>query len=475
MAVKRILVKNCSWIYTLDGENKIYTNNDVLIEQNVIKLIGSNLNTTADEVIDGAGKLMIPGMVNTHHHLYQTLTRAVPRVQDFELFDWLTGLYEIWRELTPEAVYWSTLLGLGELMLTGCTLSTDMYYVFPKLTTGELIDQQYKAAEEIGMRFIPCRGSMSCGRSDGGLPPDDVVQDPDTILADMERLIKKYHDPSPLSMRRIALGPCSPFSVTPELMKNTAELARKYKVRLHTHVAETKDEEKYCKEKFNMRPVELMESIGWLGEDCWYAHSIYVNEAEIKKMGKTKTGVAHCPVSNLRLGSGIAPVPEMLKAGVPVSLAVDGSASNDSSDMLGEVRTCLLVHRYRSGAQAMTVEDVIRIATQGGADVLGFPEVGVIEPGKAADVVLYDMMQLPYAGGLHDPLGALVLCGASHIADTVIINGKVTVRNGRLATVSQDEIIKNTNRIASEMIERAHKRTGIDFLKKPVYISEFSK
>ena len=449
----------------------MFTSADILIEGNKIISIGKKVNDKADVVIDGSGKMAIPGMINTHHHLYQTLTRCVPRVQDMELFDWLTNLYEIWRELTPEAVYWSSLLGLGELMLTGCTLTTDMLYLFPSKTSGDLIDEQFKASEEIGMRFMPCRGSMSCGRSQGGLPPDDVVQTEEQIMEDMERLIKKYHDPEPFAMKRLALGPCSPFSVTPELMAETGVMARKFGVKLHTHLAETKDEEKYCLEKFNKRPFELMESVGWVGSDVWYAHSIYVNEAEIKKMAQTRTGVGHCPVSNLRLGSGIAPVPEMLAAGVPVSLAVDGSASNDSSDMLGEVRTCLLAHRFRTGANSMTTEEVMRIATNGGADVLGFPECGVLEEGKAADLVLIDMNQMPYAGALHDPLGAIVLAGANHIVDTNIINGEVVVRDGRLTKVNQEEIIKNSNRIAAQMVSRATGRTGIEFLKKPTLIA----
>jgi len=469
--MKRKLLRNCSWIATLDPKNTIYKNTNILIEDNKIKFIGDEIPRDVDETIDGSGKLVIPGLVNTHHHLYQTLTRCVPRVQDAELFEWLTNLYEIWRELTPEAVYWSTLLGLGELMLTGCTTTTDMYYVFPEKTTGKLIDQQFKASEEIGMRFIPCRGSMSCGRSKGGLPPDDVVQDDEVILEDSERLIKKYHDPEPFAMKRIALGPCSPFSVTPELMKKTSALARKYNVRIHTHLAETKDEEKYCAETFNMRPFELMESIGWVGEDVWFAHSIYVNNEEIRRMGKTGTGVAHCPVSNLRLGSGIAPIPEMLEAGVHVGFALDGSASNDSSDMIGEVRIGILAHRYRSGACSMTTEDAIRIATQGGAKVLGFDEIGTLEPGKAADIVMINMMTIPYAGALHDPLGAIVLAGANHIVDTTIINGEVVVKNGRLTRVSEKAIIKNANRIAAEMVSGAQERTGINFLEKPTLIA----
>jgi cytosine/adenosine deaminase-related metal-dependent hydrolase len=468
--LKRKLLKNCSWIVTLDEKSTIHKNTDILIEDNKIKEIGSNLRYEADEY-DCAGKLAMPGMVNTHHHLYQTLTRCVPRVQDAELFEWLTNLYEIWRELTPEAVYWSTLLGLGELALTGCTTSTDMLYLFPKQTSGELIDQQFKASKELGMRFVPCRGSMSCGRSEGGLPPDDVVQDPDTIHADSERLIKKYHDKDPFAMTRLALGPCSPFSVSPQLMKETAQLARKHGVRLHTHLAETKDEEKYCAEKFNMRPFELMESIDWVGKDVWFAHSIYVHDREIRRMGETGTGVAHCPVSNLRLGSGIAPVPEMLAAGVPVSFAVDGSASNDSSDMLGEIRTGLLVHRYRSGTTSMTAEETLRIACQGGAKVLGYDTIGTLAPGMAADIVLINMHQMPYAGALHDPMAAVVLAGANHIVDATIINGEVVVWQGHLTKVEESEIIFNTNRIASEMVERAKKRTGIDFLSKPTLMA----
>lgn len=470
--MKTKLLKNCSWIVTLDSKSSIHKNADILIEGNKIKKIGKDIIQDVDEEIDGAGKLVMPGMVNTHHHLYQTLTRCIPRVQDAGLFEWLTNLYEIWRELTPEAVYWSTLLGLGELALTGCTTTTDMLYLFPQKTSGELLDEQYKASQKMGMRFVPCRGSMSCGQSDGGLPPDDVVQDDETILADSERLIRKYHDPDPFSMQRIALGPCSPFSVTPELMKKTAQLARKYKVRLHTHLAETKDEEKYCAEVFGKRPFELMESIDWVGEDVWFAHSIYVNEREIRRMGETKTGVAHCPVSNLRLGSGIAPVPEMLQAGVPVSLAVDGSASNDSSDMLGEVRIGLLAHRYRSGASSMTVEDIMRIATQGGAKVLGYDTIGSLEPGKAADLVMMDMNRIGFAGALHDPMAALALAGDSHIVDTTIINGEIVVWQGKLARVNEEDIIVNANRIAADMVEKASKRTGIDFLKKPILIAD---
>ena len=469
--MKTLLIKNCSWIATLDSKNTVHQKADILIEGNKIKKIAPGIIMDVDDEIDGKGKVVIPGLVNTHHHLYQTLTRCIPRVQDAELFDWLTTLYEIWRELTPEAVYWSTLLGLAELMLTGCTTTTDMFYVFPKGASGEMIDQQFKAAEEIGMRFIPCRGSMSCGQSEGGLPPDDVVQCDDKILEDSERLIKKYHDPHPLSMKRIVLGPCSPFSVTPDLMKKTAELARKYNVRLHTHLAETKDEEKFCKEKFNKRPFELMESIDWVGEDVWFAHSIYVNKEEIRRMGKTKTGVAHCPVSNLRLGSGIAPVPDMLEAGVPVGLALDGSASNDTSDMLAEARTCMLVHRYKSGVTSMSTEETLRIATQGGAQVLGYKEIGTLEEGKAADLVMINMNQIPFAGALHDPVGALVLAGANHIVDTTIINGEVVVWEGRLAKRSEEKIIENANRIASQMVQRAHKRTGIDFLKKPTLLA----
>lgn len=470
--MKKTLLKKCSWIATMDPDNTIYNNHDLLIEGNKIKSIEKDYRGQVDEIIDGSGKLVIPGLVNTHHHLFQSLTRCVPRVENAGLPEWAMNLCEIWRELTPEAIYFSTLLGLGELMLTGCTTTTDMLYMYPENTdSSHFIDRQFKAAGEIGMRFMPCRGSISSGVSEGAIPPDDIVQDEETILEDCERLIKKYHDPSPLAMTRIAIAPASFFCTTPEFMKRSAQLARKHGVRLHTHLAETADEEEFCREKHGVSPFELMESIDWIGEDVWFAHCVHLNRREIRKMAETGIGMAHCPSSNMRLGSGIAPIPDMLNEGVNVSLGVDGSASNDTSDMIGEMRTGLLLHRVNTGADSLDTRDVIRMATVGGAKVLGFDSIGYLKPGKAADVVMINMEQLPYAGALHDPLAAIVLSGASHIVDTTIINGEVTVLQGRLAKVCQEDIVKNANRIAKEMMDKAIKRTGINFLEKPMLIA----
>jgi len=469
---KKTLLKKCSWIATLDPGNTIYKNHDLLIEGNIIKSIEDDYTKKVDEVIDGSGKIVIPGLVNTHNHLFQTLTRCVPRVENAGLMEWLMNLYEIWRELTPEAIYYSSLLGMGELMLTGCTTTTDMLYMYPKTTdSSHFIDLQFKAAGEIGMRFMPCRGFLSSGVSQGAMPSDDIVEDEEAILEDCERLIKKYHDPSPLAMTRLAIAPSALFSSSIDFIKRSAQFARKHGVRLHTHLAETMDENEFCLEKYGIRPFELMESIDWLGEDVWFAHCVYLNEREIKKMAKTGTGVAHCPSSNMRLASGIAPIPRMLNEGVNVSLAVDGASSNDTSDMIGEMRMGLLLHRVNTGADSMETGEIIRIATQGGAKVLGFDSLGSLEPGKAADIVMINMNQLPYAGSLHNPLSAIVLSGASHIVNTTIINGEVTVREGRLTRVTQENIVKNTNRIAKEMMERATKRTGINFLEKPMLIA----
>ena len=339
MKDKTLLIKNALTLATMDAAGREIKGGDVYIEGPEIKKVGKNLKVKADTVIDASNCVVVPGFVNTHHHLYQTLTRNLPAVQDAKLFDWLVYLYEIWRRLDPEAVYASTQAGLGELLLTGCTTSTDHLYVFPKKNSGFFIDTQIEAAKELGMRFHPTRGSMSRGRSKGGLPPDAVVQNEDFIMKDCERLVRKYHDDKKFAMTRIALAPCSPFSVTTELLKITAEMAGKWGVRMHTHLAETKDEDDFCLKTLKMRPLEYMESVGWVSEgNAWFAHCVYINEKEAKKMGRTQTGVAHCPCSNLRLGSGIAPIRMFLDNKVPVGLAVDGSASNDASDMLGELR-----------------------------------------------------------------------------------------------------------------------------------------
>ncbi len=447
-----ILLKDIRALYTGTGEE---SGADVLIDGNRIKSIGGDIETPGSghtEVIDCSTCVVLPGLVNAHHHFYQTLQRCIPAVQNEPLFKWLTVLYEIWKHLDEDAVHWSTLVACGELLKTGCTTSTDQFYVFPRGTSGEFIDVEIEAASTIGMRFQPTRGSMSLGKSQGGLPPDEVVQTEDDILADCERLIEKYHDPEFGAMVRIALGPCSPFSVTKDLLVKTRDLADRTGALLHTHIAETEDEEKYCLEAYGMRPVELMEDCGWLGGDVWYAHGIHFNDRELDVLRKSGTGICHCPTSNMRLGSGVARVPEMIEMGIRVGLGVDGSASNDSSDMLSELRNCFLLHRLVGGGGAITARQVIDIATRGGASLLGRDDIGTIAKGKAADIIGIDISDISHAGALHDYIASIVICGGSHTVDFSIVNGKVVVRDGRLTQVDEAEVVRKGNEAAERMI-----------------------
>ncbi|MDA8131104.1 MAG: 8-oxoguanine deaminase [Elusimicrobia bacterium] len=454
--MKTLLIKNAEVLATMDDSRREIRGGDVYIEGPEIKKVGKGLKVKADQVIDAKGCVVMPGMVNTHHHLYQTLTRNLPKVQDAELFDWLVYLYDIWKHVNPEAIYASTQAGLGELLLTGCTTSSDHLYLFPKKDSGFFIDTQIAAARELGIRFTATRGSMSRGRSKGGLPPDSVVQKEDFILKDCERLINKFHGREKFAMTHVAMAPCSPFSVTTELLKITAEMAKKWGVRMHTHLAETKDEEAFCRKLFKMRPLEYMESVGWVEEgNAWFAHCVYINEAEAKKMGKTRTGVAHCPCSNLRLGSGIAPIPMFLKHNVPVGLGVDGSASNDSSDMLGEARQCMLVHRLEN-IKAMPARKALELATRGGAAVLGRTDIGSIEPGKAADIAIFDVSGLDYIGSKSDPLASLLFCGASHRTKFTIVNGRVVVKNWRLALVDERGLTERAAKAAASLYRKAN-------------------
>jgi len=405
------------------------------------------------EVIDCRNLVVLPGFVNTHHHFYQTLQRCVREIQDAPLFSWLKRLYQIWKHLDDDSVYWSTLVACGELLKTGCTTSTDNLYVFPRGKSSRFIDVEIEAAGRIGMRFHPTRGSMSRGERDGGLPPDEVVQTEGEILEDSERLVSTYHDPSPGAMVRIALAPCSPFSVSEKGLRETADFARKKGVLLHTHLAETEDETAYCLEKYGVRPLDLMERCGWVGRDVWFAHGVHFTDAELAKLAQTDTGICHCPTSNMRLGSGRARVPEMLRLGIRVGLGVDGSASNDSSDMLGELRNCFLVQRLAAGSGAITARDVINLATRGGASLLARDDIGSLRPGMVADLVGINVFDIAHAGALHDYLASLVLCGASHEVDLTIVNGRVVVREGRLLTVDEDEVVRNANAAAKRMME----------------------
>ena len=437
----------------MDQERNRLKGYSLLIKDNRVDKIAQEIEFTADQVIDGADYFLYPGLINTHHHFYQTLTRNIAQVQNVELFNWLKYLYPIWARLTPEAVYYSSLVAMGELLKTGCTTSVDQFYVFPRSQPKELLDEEFRAAEEIGIRFHGSRGSMSLGEKDGGLPPDSVVQSEEEILSDSQRVIEKFHNSRPFAMQRVVLAPCSPFSVTENLLRESIKLARNYKVRSHTHLAETKDEEKFCQENFSMRPLDYMKKVGWLGNDIWFAHGVHLTEREIDLLADTGTGVAHCPVSNQKLASGAANIPYMLQKRVPVGLAVDGSASNDSSNMIAELKAAFLMHRLIYGISSMSAEEVLSMATNGGRDVLNQQEIGSLEEGKAADMFLISSKRLGFAGGLSDPVSALVTSGDSQIVDINIVNGKIVVSDGRLVNIDEEKVIEKANQISQKMME----------------------
>lgn len=454
--MSRILIKNIKELITMDEEKNRYKDIDLLIEGPKVKEIGKNLDvdeSKLDEIINAEEYYVFPGLINTHHHFYQTLTRNLPKAQGVELFEWLKYLYPIWANLTPEAVYYSTLLASAELLKTGCTTTVDHFYVFPESQPDNLMDYQFQAAREIGIRFHGSRGSMSLSEEDGGLPPASVVQSDNEILKDSQRVIEKYHDSEKYAMQRVVLAPCSPFSVSKDLLKESIKLAREYGVLAHTHLAETQDETQFCIDTFGKRPLDLMEELGWVGEDVWYAHGIFFNEFEIAKLSKTKTGVSHCPASNMKLSSGVAKVPFMLKKNVPLSLAVDGSASNDGSNMILELKLAYLLHKLFHGIKSITSEDVLSIATNGGSDVLNQPEIGSIKKDKAADLFLIDSNRLGYSGGRLDPVEALVNTGTTQEVDYNIVNGRIVVRKGEVTTIKEYNIIKKHGQIARKMLE----------------------
>ena len=446
---RTLLARNADVLVTMDAGRREIRGGGVYVVGNAIAAVGpaGELPSTADEVIDLAGHVVLPGLVNTHHHLFQTLTRAMPRAQDAELFGWLKALYPVWARMTPEMIRVSAQTAIAELLLSGCTTTSDHLYVFPN---GARLDDAIEAASTTGIRFHATRGSMSVGESDGGLPPDALVEDEGAILADTRRVIEAWHDPSRHAMLRIGVAPCSPFSVSRELMRESAALARSYGVSLHTHLAENDGDVSYSRERFGRTPAQYAEDLGWVGRDVWHAHCVKLDAEGIALFARTGTGVAHCPCSNMRLASGIAPVRRMRDAGVRVGLGVDGSASNDAGHLLAETRQAMLLQRVGFGPSAMGAREALEIATLGGAAVLGRDDVGALAPGMSADFVAFDLRQPGYAGALGDPVAALVFCAPSSVAWSVV-GGDVVVREGRIATIDLEPHLERHNRLAREL------------------------
>lgn len=448
-----LLIQNAWAVVTCDSGDTLLENANILIRDGVIAYMGRSPQT-AEEVLDASDCIVYPGLVNTHHHLYQTFSRNLPQVQNLELFDWLTALYEIWKNLDREAVYHSSIVGMGELLKTGCTTVFDHHYVFPGGDSGALLDAQFAAAGDLGVRLYASRGSMDLSKKDGGLPPDSVVQTVDEILRDCQRAVEKYHDPSFNSMRMVALAPCSPFSVSAELLRQSALLARDLGVRLHTHLCETKDEERYVLEKYGKRPLAYMEDLGWTGPDVWYAHGIHFNDEELKRLADTGTGVAHCPISNMKLSSGVCRLPEMLALGVPVGLAVDGSASNDGSSLLEELRVAYLLHRLTSSERAPSGYDLLKVATRGSARVLGRTDIGSLEPGRAGDLFMIRRNRLELVGADLDVKSMLGTVGFRGPVDATVVNGKVVVKDGHLTGIDEERAVRAAQSSVAEYLSR---------------------
>jgi cytosine/adenosine deaminase-related metal-dependent hydrolase len=436
-----LLIRNADYLLTMDETRRELVSADVLLRDGVVVAVGQNL-TTEGEVIEASGCVVTPGLVNTHHHLYQSLTRAVPGGQDALLFGWLKTLYPIWARFTPDHMYVSAQVGLAELALSGCTLSSDHLYMYPN---GSRLEDTIHAAAEIGMRFQPTRGAMSIGESDGGLPPDALVESEAAILEDCIRVIDGFHDPSASSMCRVGIAPCSPFSVSRDLMRDAALLARDKGVMLHTHLAENEEDIAYSLAQFGCRPGQYAQDLGWVGPDVWHAHCVKLDPSEIALFAQTKTGVAHCPCSNCRLGSGIAPLRAMRDAGVPVGLGVDGSASNDAGNLVAEARQAMLLQRVAGGADAMSAREALEIATRGGADILGRPECGRIEVGARADIAIWDVSGIESAGSW-DP-AALLLAGPTTVRD-LLVEGRSVVRDGQVVTIDLPAQIAQQNKLA---------------------------
>ena len=442
----RLLIESCDVVVTMDDAGTEISGGSIFIDDGVIRRVGAGRppESSGAAVIDGRGCVALPGLVNAHHHLYQSLTRV--RAQGHGLFGWLTELYPVWAGVDVEWVRAAASVGLAELALSGCTTTTDHHYVFPHGRTG-ILEAEVDVARQLGLRFHPCRGSMDLGRSRGGLPPDEIVEETDDVLARTDEAITALHDPTPGSMLRIAVAPCSPFSVTPELMRGSAALARRRGVRLHTHIAETLEEEAYCRETFGVRPLELLDDLGWLGQDVWLAHCVHLTDADVARIARTGTSVAWCPTSNLRLGSGIAPARALLDGGVSVGLAVDGSASNDAGHMLAEVRQAMLVARGRAGAGAMSAREALRMATRGSARCLGRDDIGSLEAGRRGDVALFRLDGLGTVGAEIDPVAALLFCHPRRVTH-LIVDGRPVVREGELLTADERRVADDGRRAA---------------------------
>lgn len=462
-----ILIQNpllcCRIKENVNDENVLdtFSGGHIYIEDNLIVSAGpEEFNGSAEKIIDANRMVVLPGFVNTHHHFFQTLTRNIFATQKSELFDWLLTNYEIWRGIDGEGFFVSAKVAMAELLKSGCTTTSDHLYLFPNQAEPILIDREIEAAKDLGMRFQPTRGSMSLSKKDGGLPPDDVTQTEAEIADDINRLLEIYHDDSYGSMLKISLAPCSPFSVTIESMKETAEFAKKHNLQIHTHLAETKDEENFCIKKLGLRPFELMESVNWISENAWFAHSIFLNDEEIDKARKAKIGISHCPSSNMRLGSGIARIKELLDAGVSVSLGVDGSASSDSSNMLLELRNAMLLSRLREPKYWLNTEEILWMATVGGTKTLGRNDIGQILPGKCADITMIDIDRLEYSGAQHDPAAAIIFNVAMSPVDYSIINGKVVVENGQIVGLNEKKLVNRHQDISTDLVKKAEAKIG---------------
>ena len=446
-------LKNIRALVTCDDSDRVLEGVDLMIRDGRITAIGPQLPDAAEREIDASHCFCYPGLVNTHHHLYQQFSRNLPEVQNLELFDWLKALYQIWQHLNADVLRAAALTGMGELLKSGCTTCFDHHYVFPK-GAGDLLGAEVSAAGTLGIRIALSRGSMDLSEKDGGLPPDSVVQTVDEILRDSEDAVRRFHDPQFGSMCTVALAPCSPFSVSETLLKESALLARRLHVRLHTHLCETRDEENYMLAREGLRPLAYMEKLGWVGSDVWFAHGIHFNDSELKLLAKTGTGVAHCPVSNMKLASGVARVPEMLRLGVPVGLAVDGSASQDGSSLLEELRICYLLHRLHSSSAAPSGYDVLKIATRGSARLLGRSDIGSLEVGKCGDCFLIDTRRIELAGACFDPKNVLGTVGFRQPVDYTVCAGRVVVEKGRLMNVDERRLAEDADRLCRKYLRR---------------------